>query len=86
MIRFKIGGRPVSPGNMADALQQAMLEQVEQNLRERIGSIRHPETGEFPTIMVSGDSPLPSRGRRLRVAIELLQRTFISMPSITFGL
>lgn len=56
MIRFKIGGRPVSPGNMADALQQAMLEQVEQNLRERIGSIRQPETGEFPTIMVSGDS------------------------------
>src|SRR6266446_4028352 len=56
MIRFIIDGRPVSPRNMTDALQRAMLEQVEQNLRERIGSIRHPETGEFPIIVVSGDS------------------------------
>jgi len=40
---------------------------------------------EAPLIK-SSNATSPSRGRRLRVAIELLQRTFTSMPSIIFGL
>ena len=33
-----------------------MLESIEANLRSKIGSIRDPETGEFPLLVVSGRS------------------------------
>lgn len=35
---------------------KAAMEAAAEQLRGRIGSIRHPETGEFPTIVVSGTS------------------------------
>lgn len=35
---------------------KAAMEAAAEQLREKIGSIRHPETGEFPTIVVSGTS------------------------------
>jgi hypothetical protein len=55
-FKFEIDGQPVTPGNMGDALEHAMLRRVEENLRERIGSIRDPDTGEFPTMVVQGTS------------------------------
>jgi hypothetical protein len=55
-VRFEINGRPISPSNISDMLEQAMLEQIEEYLREKIGTIRDPETGEFPTVVVSGES------------------------------
>jgi len=54
MITFQINGRTVNPNNIRDALEQAMLSSIEKQLRQRIGSIRDPETGEFPTLVVSG--------------------------------
>ncbi|MEI6985801.1 MAG: toll/interleukin-1 receptor domain-containing protein [Rhodospirillaceae bacterium] len=56
MISFQINGRTVSPNNIRDVLEKAMLEGVEAQLRQRIGLIRDPETGEFPTLVVSGPS------------------------------
>lgn len=55
-IKFEVNGRPVDPRNLKNVLEQALLRQFEEHLREQIGSIRDPETGEFPTVVVSGDS------------------------------
>lgn len=53
-ISFEIDGKKVSPNNLADSLMAAILRQVEDQLREKIGSIRDPETGEFPVVVVRG--------------------------------
>jgi hypothetical protein len=54
MIKFSIGGRSVTPNNMGDALQSALLASIEEDLCTKIGSIRDPETGEFPLVVVKG--------------------------------
>ncbi len=56
MIKFVINGRTVNPRNVGDALMRAMMEGIAAQIREKIGAIRDPETGEFPTIVVRGDS------------------------------
>jgi len=54
MIRFEINGRKVDPNNLADAMLAAMLESIAADIREKVGSIRDPDTGEFPTVVVRG--------------------------------
>ncbi len=54
MIRFEFNGRPFSPKNFEEALLKAAMEVLATQVRERIGSIRHPETGEFPTVVITG--------------------------------
>lgn len=56
MIRFEIGGRRVDPDKIEDALMAAMLEGIRTEIREKVGAIRDPETGEFPTVVVRGKS------------------------------
>jgi TIR domain len=56
MIKFSIGGKSVDPRNLKDAMLAAMLEGVRAQITEKIGSIRDPDTGEFPTVIVRGDS------------------------------
>ncbi|WP_338828336.1 toll/interleukin-1 receptor domain-containing protein [Bradyrhizobium sp. 27S5] len=56
MITFKIDGKSVDPNNLADAMMASILEGLREELTEQIGSIRDPKTGEFPTIVVRGDS------------------------------
>lgn len=55
MIYFELNGKRVRPGNIGDALMQAVLQSLEAQVREKVGSVRDPETGEFPTIVVRGD-------------------------------
>ncbi|UWQ83121.1 toll/interleukin-1 receptor domain-containing protein [Leisingera caerulea] len=55
MIHFEIGGKRVHPDKIGDALMQAILQNFEAQIREKLGSIRDPETGEFPTIVLRGD-------------------------------
>lgn len=50
MIRFSIGGRTVEPEKLEDALMAAMLKELREKIRLQVGSIRDPETGEFPTV------------------------------------
>lgn len=52
MIRITLNGSPFDPQTLDDILIQSLVEQV----REKLGSIRHPETGEFPTVSVTGSS------------------------------
>lgn len=56
MITFEIDGRPINPDNFEDAMMAAILNQVRQEIQEKIGSIRDPETGAFPTVIVRGKS------------------------------
>jgi len=55
MIKFSIGGRTVDPRNMKDALMAAVLDGIRAQITEKVGAIRDPDTGEFPTIIVRGD-------------------------------
>lgn len=56
MIYFKIGEKKVQPNNVQDALEKAILQNVESQIRQKVGSIRDPKTGEFPTIVCKGSS------------------------------
>jgi hypothetical protein len=56
MIRFSIGGRSVDPSNLKDAMMRAVLDGIRAQITEKVGAIRDPATGEFPTIVVRGDS------------------------------
>src|SRR5579859_733665 len=42
--------------DLQEALLKAALEKVKDHFHERVGSIRHPTTGEFPTVVVTGTS------------------------------
>ena len=56
MIKFTIQGRSVNPGDIGKELMAAVAKTAADALRERIESIRHPDTGEFPTVVVRGES------------------------------
>jgi hypothetical protein len=55
-VRFETNRRPINPGAISDVLERAMLKEIEDYLREQIGTSRDPETGELPTIVASGES------------------------------
>lgn len=52
MIKMTFNGKPFTPESIEDFLVQGVADEV----RETLGSIRHPETGEFPTIAITGSS------------------------------
>jgi hypothetical protein len=56
MIKFTVGGRSVNPDNIEDALMGVVLKGMRDTITEKVGTIRDPETGEFPTVIVRGDS------------------------------
>lgn len=53
---FTLNGRPIRPENFADEMMKSMTAQAIQHLRDEIGSIRDPETGEFPIVHILGNS------------------------------
>lgn len=56
MIRFSIDGRTVEPENLQDALMATVLKGLREKIQQQVGSIRDPDTGEFPTVIVRGNS------------------------------
>ncbi|QWG18797.1 toll/interleukin-1 receptor domain-containing protein [Bradyrhizobium sediminis] len=56
MIRFSMGGKNLDPRNLKDAVMASVLEGVRNQIREKVGNIRDPDTGEFPTIVIRGNS------------------------------
>jgi len=52
MVEIKINGKPFS----AKTLEEGFIFAAAEQLREKLGAIRHPETGEFPTIVITGTS------------------------------
>lgn len=72
MIRFEVNGKPFDPQSFEETIMKSVMEQAAEQMRERIGSIRHPVTGEFPTIVVSGAS-LDDMKLRIEGSPELLE-------------
>ena len=56
MIKLTVGGKAVRPGRFGDALMQGIVDQVAGEMRMRLETIRRPDTGEFPTVVVHGTS------------------------------
>lgn len=55
-MRIEFNGKPFDPDDFEDALVSAALEAVKEQIREKIGGIRDPETGEFPTVVIRATS------------------------------
>jgi len=53
-ISFEINGRKVSPRNVEDALESAMLQSIQNSISKAVGSARCPEHGQKPKIKVKG--------------------------------
>ena len=55
-ISFEINGRRVNPNHMGNALEQALLSSIKDEVTRKVRSIRDPVTGERPKIKVKGRS------------------------------
>lgn len=56
MLKVTFNGRPFRKGDLEKALMEQALVAVKNEMHDRVSSIRHPETGEFPTVRVLGSS------------------------------
>ena len=54
MISMTYNGKPFKAGDFEKDIKRKMKEMVENELRDRVGSIRDPNTGEFPVVVVRG--------------------------------
>lgn len=55
MIKITLDGRPLRAGDLEKSLIEAAVNSAKAQLHERFSAIRHPDTGEFPTVVVVGD-------------------------------
>ena len=55
-VTLKYKGKPFSAQAFERDLMKAAVEAVAGELQKRIGAVRDPQTGEFPTVVVRGDS------------------------------
>lgn len=62
---LKYNGRPFNATEFARDMDKSIVEGAKEHLRAQISAIRHPETGEFPTVAVHGE-----RLDDLRLSIE----------------
>jgi hypothetical protein len=56
MIEFRLNGRRFRPNDFRNALEQAMVRNIEAQIRDKIGDLRDPETGAQPKLIMSGKS------------------------------
>jgi hypothetical protein len=70
-VKYEFNGKPFDSKSFRDALMKAAMEAVAAQVREIIGSVRHPDTGEFPTVVVSATS-LEDMTYRVEGSPELL--------------
>lgn len=53
-MSLTFNGKPFKAGDFENSLRQQMKKIVAREMQERVGSIRDPETGEFPLVVVRG--------------------------------
>lgn len=70
MLTFN--GRPFNPDDFSRSLEQATVKSFVAQVRDKFGSIRHPTTGEFATVVASGVS-LDTLRFRVEASAELLE-------------
>lgn len=71
MIKLELNGKPFNPKSFQEQIMKQVMDAAAAQLSEKISSIRHPETGEFPTIVVSATS-LDDMKLRVEGSPELL--------------
>lgn len=71
MIKLEFNGKPFNPQNFTETLLKAAMESVAEQMHDKVSTIRHPVTGEFPTVVVSGTS-LEDMSMRIEGSPELL--------------
>jgi hypothetical protein len=57
VIEFVLRGRTVSLDEVEDARERAMLREIEQSIRNRVGALRCAEHDAFPKLTATGSSP-----------------------------
>jgi len=72
MIRFELNGRTADPNDLTDVLMKAAMESVAEEMHQKVSSICHPVTGEFPTVVVSGTN-FENMQLRIEGSPELLE-------------
>ena len=70
---LKFNGKPFNANDFSKALNKAATKLVADHLRERVSSIRDPESGEFATVVVEGES-LEDMNLRIEGTPGLLER------------
>jgi hypothetical protein len=53
-ISFEINGRKISPNNVGDALEKAVMQSVSDSIKRSVGSLRCSEHGASPKIVCKG--------------------------------
>lgn len=56
MLKFTLNGRSLQAGDLTKEVMRHAFEAFAQTMRDKLGAIRHPETGEFAMLIVDGDS------------------------------
>lgn len=88
MFKFTINGKNVGSEDLAKEMMRAASASVVQELRERISSIRHPDTGEFPMVIIDGDSlddmMLRIEGSKALLEIVKTRLSLEELKSMTF--
>ncbi len=57
MVKIEFNGKPFDPSTFEDAILAAALQAAAEQVRRKVGSIRDPDTGEFPTVVVYATPP-----------------------------
>jgi hypothetical protein len=65
-------GKPFNSDDFSRSLEKAAVESVVAQVREKFGSIRHPATGEFPTVFATGET-LGTLRMRIEGSAELME-------------
>lgn len=72
MIKFEFNGKPFNPRSFQEQIMKQVMDVVAEKIHQKISLIRHPLTGEFPTIVVSATS-LDDVKARVEGSPELLE-------------
>jgi hypothetical protein len=64
-------GKPFDPKDFTESLMKSLMEKAAEQIRDKVCAIRHPETGEFPTVVFSG-STLDNMSYKIEGSPELL--------------
>lgn len=70
MIKFN--GKPFNGKDFEKAMMKEIVKQVKNSVHGSLSSIRHPDTGEFPTAIINGDS-LDNLTAKIEGSPELLE-------------
>jgi len=53
-VHFEIDGKRVSPNNIGNALERSILQEITNQIKESLQSVRCEEHGQYPIVTVKG--------------------------------